>query len=234
MHLTPYTLLHERQTSNLQKCDARMSENDLKDRDTSIIHRSLYEYALGGDTRAAEFLFMSACQSVDYLRKLAIDKPEVLHPISMRCYDWPAITGRSKRFNERERLKLIEQLKLGEKLQIDLTGIDRDSPMSMQAFFMVGWLQQNHEVLQLPNLNKETWEKWFEIGWKYHCFAAGNEPEQHSYLRNHVFNAASSVAERRAKDPKRNEKANTDGIIRRKIKGQLKQAFKKLVGNAIK
>jgi hypothetical protein len=211
-----------------------MSESDLEERDTTIIHRSLFEYALGGDTRAAELLIRSAFQVVDYLRQLASDNPEVLYPISQRSCDWPALTGRSKNFHNRDRMKLIKQLKLGEKLQIDLTGIDRESPMSMQAFFMVGWLQQNQEGLQLPNLNKNTWEKWFETGWKYHCFAAGNEPEQHGYLRNHVFLAASSVAETRAKDPKRNEKANTTGIIKRKIKGQLKQAFKKLVGNAIK
>jgi len=223
---SPYMLLESTTKLVPEESEARLSENHFHS--WNQIHQEtsgiLYTLALGGDENASRLLVEYSRRSTELLRQLAFKNPKVLHHISEYEIQWPAFWSR-KVYLQEENEEMMRKLNLGEKSK--LTGkFNLKCPATQTALRMLSWLQQNRDVLGLPDLTQSTREKWFQAGWLRHLHETQSHPEAQPYLR--VLVEKHAINEVRRKQ----DKSNLETAIARRIKAEIKRGFRSVTAKA--
>jgi hypothetical protein len=234
---TPFILVQERKTKkqpspdlrnpllNAFKLDMHIGEEEAASRIVQYNAEvaELYDATMSGDELAPALLVELASAAIQALEQIAHRKPKALHPMSLHHIRWPAFIGH-KEFHQEKNLQLMEKLKLGEKSLLKYNWNPR-KPATFTAYSMFYWLLENQCTLQLPPFNEDTFDEWFECGWKSFCFWLKGCPEKYSYLSKKVEDLA------RAEIKRKQEKRVFGTVVRAKMKNAVKQAFKSVTKN---
>jgi hypothetical protein len=234
---TPIVLVQDRKTIKQPTIDPlnplldafqsemRMGEQEAKSRIATYNEEvaDLYDATMSGDELAAVLLVEYASVAIQTLEQISHRKPEALHQISVQNIRWPAFISQ-KEFDAEKNKQLRERLKLGVKSPLNHKWNPK-SPATFTAYSLLYWLLENRVALQLPTLTKDTFEEWFEWGWKGFCHQLQGHPEKYQFLRNAVEHLAKAEIKRKQ------EKRYLETVIKRKMKGVLKQGFMTVTKN---
>jgi hypothetical protein len=188
----------------------------------------VFHLADNGDARAIEIMVRSAFLAAHLLDRLVEKNPTRLHSWSHSEIRWPSFIGKKKVFEQR-RERFIEVLELSKTCPLDFKW-EPNSPATQSAHQMIEWLERNQIILNLPALSKGTRKTWFEIGWKALLERTGSHPERDPYLRSIGFYQADREWRERGftKQTQREDRAQLEVIIQRRIKAALFQGFNTL------
>jgi hypothetical protein len=188
----------------------------------------LIRLARAGNPLLVGTLHGIAVRTIGALYDIAAKRPEVVRPIARREFSWPALIGR-KRFIKQLNERLMKNLQLGEGDGFSNRGWQLSAPSTQAAldlFLTAKLYEEDWNLAPLTEKNKRT---WFEVAWQ-RMLNEGIVPEKIPWL---APLGKSAIGKRSIS---RGMPAQTDGMkrddMRAEIKGQIRNAFDKLVAGA--
>jgi hypothetical protein len=193
--------------------------------------KELFALADKGDDRALGLLIKHAWEILERMESLIERDPVRFHQWSQHEIRWPSFIGRKKVFTARHK-RFMELLDLSKTCPLRHKW-NPESHATQMAHQMIAWLEDNQEILALPEVSRETWEIWFEAGWESLLHATGGEPEKDPFLRGITLGISKERRKTRAlsrcTSPRaKEEDAMLDGVIRSDLRTALKQGFETL------